>query len=440
MSYVLNALYLLLLILISPWLLYAAARKGKYREGYAEKLLGRVPRRKGGNPCLWFHAVSVGEVNLLMPLLGRLQVEQPGWECVVSTTTKTGYDLARRRFPELTVFYCPLDFTWAVRRAMQRIRPDVLVLTELEIWPNLIAAAKWDGAKVAVVNGRLGERSFHGYRRLRPLLGRTFRKLDLACAQTDAYAARFRALGVPANNVTVTGSIKFDGAETERNHPATERLRRLAGIREDDPVFLAGSTQEPEESLAVDAFCSLREIHPELRLILVPRHPERFEHVAGVLQQRGVDFVRRSELEIDHASQSRRESPPSVLLVDAVGELAAWWGTATVGYVGGSLGTRGGQNMIEPAACGVAVCFGPRTHNFRDVVAALLAADAARVVEDGTSLTAFVRRCLSEPEFTSRLGANARQLVLGQRGATEKTVALLTQLVANAPPGAQQAA
>ena len=159
MPYLLNVLYLLLILFTLPWFLWQAARKGKYRRGYAAKFLGLVPRRGSDKTCLWFHAVSVGEVNLLLPLIRLIQKQRPDWECVISTTTATGMELAQKKFPELTLFYCPLDFTWAVSAAMRRIRPDVLVLAELELWPNLIRAARRHGAKVAVINGRLSEHS-----------------------------------------------------------------------------------------------------------------------------------------------------------------------------------------------------------------------------------------------------------------------------------------
>ena len=172
MAYLLNLVYLLLLILGSPWLVYAAIRKGKYREGLAAKFLGRVPVRPGNERCIWLHAVSVGEVNLLGPLLARLEQQHPDWVYMISTTTKTGFDLAKKKYGPRTVFYCPLDFSWSVRKAVKRIRPNLLVLAELELWPNLIRAAKKHGARVAVVNGRLSDRSLRGYRRVRPFVAR----------------------------------------------------------------------------------------------------------------------------------------------------------------------------------------------------------------------------------------------------------------------------
>lgn len=427
MPYLLNAVYLLLLAALSPWILWTALRKGKYREGFAAKLWGQVPAREGDRRCVWFHAVSVGEVNLIQTLVAELARRRPDWECVVSTTTKTGYELAKKRYPRLTVFYCPLDFSWATRRATRRARPDLLVLAELELWPNLVRAAREQGARVAVVNGRLSDRSFRGYRRVRPVVSWLLRQVELIAAQNEQYAERFLALGARPEAVHVTGSLKFDGAETDRRNANTRRLRHLAGVGEDEIVFLAGSTQEPEEALALAAYRELKAEYPRLRLILVPRHPERFDAVADLLIGAGVAFRRRSEL------GEKTLGPDDALLVDSVGELGAWWGAASIAYVGGSLSRRGGQNMIEPAAYGAAVAFGPNTWNFRDATAALLAADAAEVVRDGAELTAFVRRMLVDPAAAARLGRNAQTFVRGQLGATARAADLIETLL-DAPP------
>ena len=437
MAYLLDLCYLLLLVAVSPWLAWSAVRKGKYREGYAAKLLGLVPWRNSDKKCLWLHAVSVGEVNLLSPLLRQIRRERPDWECVLSTTTMTGMALARKKYADLSVFYCPLDFTWAVRAAMRRIRPDVLVLAELELWPNLIAAARQHGARVAVVNGRLSEHSFNGYRKIRPLVARLLRGIDLVAAQDETYAARFLALGALPETLSITGSMKYDGAQTDRDNPSTRRLASLAGFAEDDVVLLAGSTQDPEEAVALDVYRQLCRQWPKLRLVLVPRHPERFDAVAKHLDDSGVPWQRRTALVSPPCSGDVSAAPqsesPRVLLVDVVGELGAWWGTARIAFVGGSLGNRGGQNMIEPAAYGAAVSFGPNTRNFRDIVAAMLAHRAAVVVADRDDLLRFVRDSLEKPQEAAAMGQRARELVLQQLGATDQTFRRLVALVESQP-------
>jgi 3-deoxy-D-manno-octulosonic-acid transferase len=427
-AYVLNFAYLALLIAAFPYFAWQSYRKGKYREGFAAKLWGQAPPRTGLAPCVWMHAVSVGEVNLLRSLVDRLKERRPDCDLVISTTTMTGYALANARFPELTVFYCPLDFSWAVRRAMQRVRPNVLVLAELELWPNLIRAAGERGAAVAVVNGRLSEKSFRGYRRIDWFFRRVLAQLDLVVAQNETYAGRFLDLGADPDRLYVSGSLKFDEAQTNRANPATESLRRLAGFEADAPIFLAGSTQHPEEQAALGAYLALRESHPRLRLILVPRHPDRFDEVAELLAAAPVAWRRRSQLNSPPGAAQGESSAP-VLLVDVVGELGAWWGMANVAFVGGSFGKRGGQNMVEPAAYGAAVSFGPNTWNFRDIAESLLAAGGAVVVRDEEEMTRFVRRAVEDPAWAAELGRRAQALVESQLGAADRTVDLLEGLL-----------
>jgi 3-deoxy-D-manno-octulosonic-acid transferase len=309
------------------------------------------------------------------------------------------------------------------------VRPTILVLAELELWPNLIASAKRQAARVAIINGRLSDRSFRGYRRFRWFVGRVLLQVDVIAAQDEETAGRFRALGAEPAAVHITGSLKFDGAQTQRDNPRTQELRRLAGIDEDDIVLLAGSTQAPEEQYALSTFQRVVPSHPNLRLILVPRHKERFDEVAELLARSGVAWQRRSALDISPQDKSRdRRDVARVLLVDVIGELGAWWGAATIGFVGGSFGSRGGQNMIEPAAYGVATCFGPNTWNFRDIVARLLAVDGAVVVRDAAELDAFVHRALAQPTWSASLGERAQRLVRSQQGATRRTIALLAEL------------
>jgi len=431
MRYFLNLCYLALLLAVSPILLYRMVRHNKYRAGFGEKFLGQVPLRvERKKTCIWFHAVSVGEVGLLEPILREIKKQDPELHCVISTTTRTGMEVAKKKFGErYSLFYCPLDFSWAVANAMRRIAPDLLVLVELELWPQLIAFAQRRGCKVAVVNGRLSENSFRGYSRIRFFLRRLFKKIDLFAVQDSTYAERFKALGASPERLHTTGSIKFDGIETDRDNPSSLHLAKLAGLTE-TPVFLAGSTQAPEEEYALSAFLAARKVEPDLRLILVPRHPERFSEVAALATQfaekNSLRFLRRSELDEAIPEDSRG---CDILLVDAMGELGAWWGTAKIAFVGGSLGSnRGGQNMLEPAGFGCAISFGPNTTNFREIVAMFQNAEAATVVHSPEELAEFVTRCCSDATYATQLGENARQLVASQQGAAEQTVTLLLRL------------
>ena len=427
-QYARNAVYIVLVLLVSPWLMLQSFRHGKYRDGFAAKFFGRVPVRNNARPCIWLHAVSVGEVNIVATLIPVLRKRWPGHDLYITTTTASGYRLAKKKFAEWEVCYAPLDFSWAIRTAMQRIRPSALLLMELELWPNLIDIASGQGVSVAIVNGRLSEKSHRGYQRIRHWIAPSLQNVDLVAAQNETYAERFLALGSCGDRVVVTGNVKFDSVEFDRSNPRTEHLRRLAKIDTDHRVFVAGSTQAPEEQVALTAWQQVSAENPDLWLLIVPRHPERFDEVARLLDESGLPWVRRSEVD-EMSGESANEMCPGedlsarILLVDTIGELAAWWGVADVAFVGGSLGDRGGQNMIEPAAFGSAVCFGPNTKNFRDVTESLIVESAAAVVRDANEMATFLGEHLADrdADFDSTMGGRASRLVQSQAGATEAT-------------------
>lgn len=424
MSYLLNCLYLLTLTVLSPWLIYKAITTGKYRRGLLRKFLGSAMWLDGDAPCAWFHGVSVGEIHLLRQVVSEFRRRHPDWECVISTTTDTGYAEACKHFPDLHVFYWPLDFSWAVRRALRRVKPSLVILAEGEIWPNFLIAAHNHGVPVAVINGRLSPRSAQRYRRLRGLARHVLRRVDLLAVQTEEYAAAFGTLGAHPAHVHVTGNVKYDGVATDRHNPRTAELRRLMVVQHGDLVWIAGSTQAPEEAMALDVYHRLKGPYPNLRLLLVPRQKDRFEEVADLLAQRGERYVRRSALKEPIPDRT------AVVLVDTIGELNALWGLADVALVGGSFdGRRGGQNMIEPAAYGAAVVFGPHIWNFRDTADRLVRAGAARQVADASELETVMRRLLGDAEERQRLGTAAQKLVQAQQGATARTVELLNQFI-----------
>jgi len=424
MPWLRNLVYLLLIVLLLPKLIYSAVRHGKYRQGFAEKFLGLVPRIHidANKRCIWFHAVSVGEVNLLQTLIQEIEQRDPQCQCVISTTTRTGYELARKKYAPRTVFYCPLDFSWAIKTALRRIQPKLLVLVELELWPNLIHFAAQQ-TKVVVVNGRLSANSTRGYRRLGFMIKPTVRQLNHIAVQNDEYYQRFLSIGAAITQLTITGSIKFDGAQSDRQNERTVELKRLAGISDTDFVIVAGSTQVEEEKISLAVLLKLLPEFPQVKLIIVPRHPERFNEVARAIEQPGLLVSRRSTITkpVDPSTK--------VILVDAVGELGAWWGLADIGFVGGSMGKRGGQNMIEPAAYGVTVCFGPNTSNFRDIVEMLLANRAAQVVHNQTEFEQFVLAAIHDDTKANEMGQRAKQFVVEQQGATTRSVDILFSLL-----------
>ena len=432
----LNLAYLLVVVVALPWVAWRRLAGGRPVAAPGQRFRGSisVPLAKAAAARIWLHCVSVGEVQLLAYLAAELhrQAEAAGRpiDCVISSSTTTGLEVAKRRFGSDRTFPCPLYFTWAVARVLDRVQPAVLVLGELELWPNLLATVHRRGVPVVVVNGRMSERSFQGYARIKPLVRRMLGRIAVVSSRSREDADRFVALG--AGDVRVAGSMKFDGVSGDRQTADVQRLRELAGFAADDVVFLAGSTQAPEERLAAEAFLALHDANPALRLVIVPRHAERAAEIGAMLDSLPLTWQARSQLEANGADPRAR-----VLLVDTTGELSWWWGTAAMAFVGGSLdGSRGGQNMLEPAAYGAAVSFGPHTGNFRDEVALLLAADAAVVVADGPALTAFVARCLREPNWAEGLGQRATALVASHRGATAATARLvLTHLPACDPAG-----
>jgi 3-deoxy-D-manno-octulosonic-acid transferase len=426
--YLLNLLYATALCVALPWLGYRAITTNKYRRGWLQKIFGWAPRNQHAEKCIWLHAVSVGEVNLLAPVIQRLQASCPDVPLAISTTTRTGFELALKKYPRIQSFYFPFDFSWAIRNAIARVRPRLLVLAELEIWPNLIQQCGRDSIPIGVINGRLSEHSFRGYQRLIRWVRPAFAGLDFVLAQNCEYAERFAALGVAPEKLQIVGSVKFDGANTDRSNSKSAHLAQLAGIQPADQVWLAGSTQAPEEAFAIETFKQLSPRYPQLKLLIVPRHPERFDAVARMLDQSGLTWQRRSQLsDTPTATVEAKKQPNKVLLVDTVGELSAWWGTSQIAFVGGSFGSRGGQNMIEPAAYGAAVSFGPNTKNFRDIVAMLLDRNAAVRVNSQTELYAFVERCLRDHVFAEELGVNAREAVLDQQGSADTTNRLLLE-------------
>jgi 3-deoxy-D-manno-octulosonic-acid transferase len=438
MPWIANLAYVLLLIAAAPALVYKRLRYGKYRDGWLEKLWGALPEQIAGTHRVWLHAVSVGEVLQLEQVLRKLRSACPKSEFVITTTTATGLSVARERFPQDVVCYFPLDFSWSVRRAIRRIKPSLVVLVELELWPNFTQAVQQAGLPLALVNGRISEKSWRGYRRMRPLMRRLLDRFAVLAVQTETYRERLVDLGAPPDRVIVTGSVKFDGVETNRKNGATRRFAELFDVRPEDRVFVAGSTLEPEESIVLDAWLRVRARARNLRLILVPRHPERFDDVARLLEQRGIPCVRRSTLR-DRLERSGETCP--VVLVDTLGELKAVWGLADLAFVGGSLvPPRGGQSMIEPAAYGAALVFGFDTANFSDFTEELLGAEAASVVHDADELAACLEKRVHDPGGASAAGQRAQQLVLRHQGTVTRTLAALAPLLPNTLDRATKAA
>ena len=418
------------LLLGTPVWLLQMLRHGKHRAGWRARL-GNVPEqlRRHRAPIFWVHAVSVGEVLAVSGLVAQLRERHPRARVVVSTVTDTGQKLARQRFGAENVFYFPLDFAFAVRPYLQALRPRLVVIAETEFWPNFLRLAREGGARVAVVNARISDRSFPGYRRLRRWLARVLQNVDLLLAQTDQDRERLLAIGAPAERTRVAGNLKFDASPPQP--PAiVQQLQSAIALAEASPVIVAGSTMEGEEPLLLRAFETVLALHPRAVMILAPRHPERFNHVASMISDLGIRFWRRSEW------QPSRSIAGRVFLLDTIGELASLYALATVAFVGGSLVERGGHNILEAAQYGVPVLVGPHTENFRDIVNLFLQAGAARVV--GPAELPLVLRELVENEAERKLmGMRALETLQAHRGATERTLRALEELLSDAIGGGQ---
>lgn len=419
-GWLLNLSYLLLLVAASPLLAWRMLRQGKYRTGWREKFLGQLPISPEHESVVWFHAVSVGEVLQLRTLVGELESRTGSTAILITTTTQTGRAVAQQTFPNCRIAYCPLDFTWAVRTALRRVRPRMVGLVELELWPNLIRETADAGIPLMLINGRMSHRSYRGYRRIRPLIRSLLRRFEAIAVQTDEYASRLIDLGAPQNRLEVTGSMKFDGVQIETTERGTAELRSAFAIAKGQQVLVAGSTHAPEEELLLATWQALRAEFPKLRLVLVPRHQERFDEVAGLIAAAGYQVVRRS-----CGAAPREIGPESVCLLDTLGELSACWPLADVAFVGGSLTRRGGQNMIEPAAQGAAVVVGPNTWNFRDVVEGLQSVHGLRVVDAADQLADCLRNLLLDRTAMAQQTVRARQFVEAQQGATLRTVEIM---------------
>lgn len=423
MSLVWDVLYFLGLTLASPVLLYRMVRQGKYRSRIPGRL-GMVRVRRRSRPCLWVHGVSVGEVLASRTLITGFRTRHPDWDVVVSTTTDTGFETARRTLPDCLVITYPLDFTASVTQALSQIRPSAVVLMELELWPNFVRICVERGVPVIIANGRLSARGARLQRAFRFVLSGSYRQITRICAQTEEYARRFRSVGAPPDRISVTGSLKYDSAPARA--PVAAGLRAELGIDVTEKLIVAGSTCPGEEEILLDVYARLKKDFPDVRLAIVPRHPERFDAVASLIRARSFKCLRRS------APRAQGAGPGTVILGDTMGELVRFYALAEVVFVGKSLvRPGGGQNLMEPAALGKPVLFGPHTANFQETRDLLLARDAAVEVTDAAGFETATRKLLADGESAARMGERARRVIDAARGATERTLDVIEEVLAS---------
>lgn len=423
------------LLVLVPHFLFQALAHGKYVEGLRQRL-GFLPAIDR-HPVIWLHCVSVGETQAARPLVERIKREFPHHALVVSTITRTGQKLAHDVFSKHAhrIFYFPFDWRWTVRRALRAINPDAVLIMETELWPNFLRECKAREIPVALVNGRISRQSFRRYSLIRFFLGRMLRSLNLAIMQSEVDAGRLRNLGLPADRIHTAGNLKFDAGAVAAAAEKTAELRDRFSLSSDVPLLLGASTHAPEEKIILESF---KQLDGRARLMLAPRHPERFQEVASLIRESGMTWVRRT------GAPEPADGSASVILLDTIGELPATYALATVVFVGGSIVDRGGHNVLEPAAAGAPVVTGAHTHNFHAIVDLLNKANAIvqlPPMPDSAAANELARvfaALLSDPERRTGLAARAKQLVADNQGAAERTVKLIAPLLSLKQPNRTQ--
>jgi 3-deoxy-D-manno-octulosonic-acid transferase len=421
-------LTLVVFVLVSPYFLYQAIRYKKYVSSLGQRL-GYLPisLNVDGEESIWIHAVSVGEALTARALAADLKARYPRLRLYLSTTTLAGQQVARRSLQHVdAVFYFPFDWAFIVRRTLSIVRPRVFVMMETEIWPNLLRVCRARGVKTVLINGRISSRSYPRYRLIRPFFRRVLADVDRFCMQSDESARRIVELGAEPARVTVTGSLKFDSLEMPAavsHGKPRERVLRFFRLAPQRVVLVAGSTVRGEEPAILRAFSRLKAAVPSAMTILAPRAPERFGEVDRLARDAGFATIRRSDLPID------AEPRADVVVLDTIGELAKLYQVATVVFVGGSLVDHGGHNILEPAIFGKPILFGPHMQNFKEIADAFVANGAAVQVTSDRDLEEAMVSLATDPVRRARLGAAARALVEANRGAKDKTLSVIAEVL-----------
>ncbi len=417
-----NLLFPIVFLFMLPKFLTRMMRRGGYFQHFEQRIGHFGTNTKAQlreHRRVWVHAVSVGEIYVALQFIKAYRAEHPGTFFALSTTTSTGHAIALKEIdPRDVLFYFPVDLPIVIRKVLRIIDPVRLILVEGEFWPNLIRLADKQGIRVSLINGRMSERSYKGYRKLRSLTADVLRRIDPICVQGDVDAGRMIGIGAPAGHVHVMGTVKFDVAErnAEGEQAAQELLRKI-GVPEGSTVLLGGSTWPGEEAVLCDLYKKLKPKNESLFLVIVPRHVERADEVVQCLEERNLSFLRCSQADGTFAA-----APPDVLFVDTTGELRNFYSVADVVFVGKSLLEHGGQNPIEPAMCGKAIVVGPNMENFPAVMPVFLAGEALVQVADVADLESTVVRLLADEPTRSAFGARAAQVVETNRGMMHKTV------------------
>ena len=409
MLHLYNAVVILFLLLLSPLWLVKVLFDSRFRKGLSERLglfSNKIIEPVSDERPLWFHAASVGEVMASAKLIEGIKKKWPHRKILVSTFTSTGKETARKILNADSVILLPLDLPFITGKTLKRFNPSILIIMETELWPNLIIKAGSLGIPVALINGRISDKTLGRYKIMRPVLEKAFNSMSILLTQSETNSERFITLGAEPSKVKVTGNIKLDIESREARFDFLERW--------EGPVFIAGSTHRGEDAAILDTFSTLKDKHKDLKLILAPRHLERIKEVEGLLAKKGLDYDRRSEVKNDVKSD--------VLLIDTHGELSALYRYGKIVFVGGSLVPVGGHNLAEPAISGKPVIFGPYMANFREMAKILEEEGGAISVNDRDDLIIWADKLLSDSKLCESTGEKARETVLKSKGALKKTV------------------
>jgi len=417
-----DLVYLFIVVVGSPVIVVMLLLSRRWRAGVLQRL-GFCPRRESSRPAIWIHGVSVGEVLAAKELVNLIREQRPDLDVVLSTTTRSAQEAAQRAYAGHLVFYYPLDFSFATHRAVSRIKPSLVLLMELEIWPNFLLTTSLRGVPVLLANGRMSAKSERDYLRLQHFIPEPMDRVAHYCVQTEEYAQRFRAVGVPPDRITITGSMKFDNVADRLPDEVRETYSKRLAISPGAFVLMGGSTHAGEESVVLDAYREIRLRDPSARLVVVPRHPERVVEVEALVRARGLGVVRLSQL--GAAAQDGVDARDAVVVGDTVGELAKLYAVASLVFVGGTLTRRGGQNMMEPAGLGKPVVVGPATWNFRDPVELLLSRGGLVQARDADAVGSALLALHADPARRQEVGDRARQVCLESKGATRRILGIL---------------
>ncbi|MFH0889158.1 MAG: 3-deoxy-D-manno-octulosonic acid transferase [Planctomycetota bacterium] len=462
---IIDFVYFIYIVIITPYYLFKFVTSRYHRQGLLERFgfvkfpnddrqkrsdatIRSVPHPKASGRCIWLHAASVGEIKASDVLIKNLRGVYPDYEFVISTSTPSAQKLVKEKYPDTKSFFFPLDLSLIIKKALKQINPALIILIEQELWLNLIRIAASKRIPIILLNGRITKHSTIRYRFIKPVIRRIWNKISYFCVQNKEYFERFKALGVKSDKIMITGNMKYDlldkpspcsqGRGKSDSQTDEVSYRKIFGFNENDSVIIGGSTHHPEEEILLEVYSKLKQDINNLRLIIAPRHPFRFDEVEKLIRIKGFECLRRSKIEIKTEDKDKAKGEeaksyshphPFIILLDTLGELSKVYSIADAVFVGGSFVPRGGQSILEPALLGKPVFFGPDMSNFQDMADLLMKENAAISVMDKSELYRQLIRLLKEPATLKKMGERAQIVISQYQGATVKNIEFIKNLL-----------